>query len=322
MRRFKALLLGCALLVPLGAIAQSFPSKPIRVLVGFSAGGAPDIIARMLGVKLQEGLGQPIVVENRPGAAGNVAADAVAKGAPDGYSLLMGNVSLTISTHASPKPAFDPAQDLEPVGMVASLPLMLVVNAALPAHSLRELIEYAKASPGTLNYASVGHGSAHHLSGELLGSLTGARMVHVPYKGGGAAIQALLAQESHLLFLTPLALMPHVRAGKLRALGVTSAKRTAAAPEVPTITESGLTGFDVDNWHALFAPKATPKEVVSRLNAELNRVLSLPEVKQQLLAQQGAEAWVSTPEQTRAHLRSEIDKWGKIVQSSGIKLQQ
>ena len=310
-----ALAAGCA-------AAQSYPAKPIRLLVGFSPGGAPDILARMLGAKLQEGLGQGIVIENRPGASGNVAADATAKSAADGYTLLMGNVSLTISTHASPKPQFDVTQDLEPVGMVASLPLMLVVNAGVPASSLRELIDYAKSRPGTLNYASVGHGSAHHLSGELLSSLAGARMVHVPYKGGGAAIQAVLAQEAHLLFLTPLALMPHVRAGKLRALGVTSAKRTAAAPDVPTIAEAGLAGFDVDNWHTLFAPRATPKEIVLRLNTELNRVLGLPEVKQQMLAQQGAEAWPSTPDQARAHVRAEIDKWGRIVQASGVQLQQ
>jgi tripartite-type tricarboxylate transporter receptor subunit TctC len=317
----RTLFFGCTMLAAFCAAAQPFPSKPIRVLVGFSAGGAPDILARILGVRLQEGLGQPIVIENRPGAAGNIAADTVAKSAADGYTLLMGNVSLTISTHATPKPPFDPAQDLEPVGMVASLPLMLVVHTGVPVGSLRELIDYAKSRPGALNYASVGHGSAHHLSGELLSNLSGARMVHVPYKGGGAAIQALLAQESHLLFLTPLALMPHVRAGKLRALGVTSTKRTAAVPEVPTIAEAGLAGFDVDNWHALFAPRATPREIVGRLNSELNRVLSLPDVKQQLLAQQGAEAWVSTPEQTRAHLRAEIDKWGRIVQTSGVKLQ-
>ena len=303
------------------AAAQPYPSKPVRVLVGFSVGGAPDIIARMLGVKLQEGLGQSIIIENKPGAAGNIAGDMVAKSPADGYTLLMGNVSLTISTHATPKPPFDPAQDLDPVGMVASLPLMLVVNANLPANSLRELLDYAKARPGTLNYASVGHGSAHHLSGEMLSSMANARMVHVPYKGGGAAMQAVLAQEAHLLFLTPLALLPNVRAGKLRALGVTSAKRTAAAPEVPTIAEAGLAGFEVDNWHTLFAPRGTPREITARLNAELNRVLNQPDVKQQLLASQGAEAWVSTPEQTRAHVRAEIDKWGKLVKASGAKLE-
>jgi tripartite-type tricarboxylate transporter receptor subunit TctC len=315
-------LIALLMFVPLAAAAQSFPSKPIRVLVGFSAGGAPDIIARMMGAKLQDGLGQPIVIENRAGAAGNIAADTLAKSPADGYTLLMGNVSLTISTHATPKPPFDPVQDLDPVGMVASLPLMLVVHGGVPVNSVQELVEYARARPGTLNYASVGHGSAHHLSGELLSSLAGAKMVHVPYKGGGAAIQALLAQEAHLLFLTPLALMPHVRSGKLKALGVTSSKRTSAAPEVPTIAEAGLAGFDVDNWHTLFAPRGTPREVVGRLNAELNRVLNQPEVKQQLLAQQGAEAWPSTPEEARSHVRAELEKWGRIIRTSGARLSE
>jgi tripartite-type tricarboxylate transporter receptor subunit TctC len=206
--------------------------------------------------------------------------------------------------------------------MVASLPLMLVVHNGVPVSSVNELIVYARQRPGALNYASVGIGSAHHLSGELLSSLAGAKMVHVPYKGGGAAIQALLAQEAHLLFLTPLALMPHVRSGKLKALGVTSTKRTAAAPDVPTIAEAGLAGFDVDNWHTLFAPRGTPPEVAGRLNAELNRVLNQPDVKQQLLAQQGAEAWPSTPEEARSHVRTEVEKWGRIIRTSGARLSE
>jgi tripartite-type tricarboxylate transporter receptor subunit TctC len=303
------------------ANAQPYPSKPIRLLVGFSAGGAPDIIARMLGAKMQDGLGQPVVIENRAGAAGNIAADVVAKSPADGYSLLMGNVSLTISMYAASKPPFDVATDLEPVGMVVSLPLMLVASSGLPVNSLRELIDYAKARPGALNYGSVGHGSAHHLSGEMLQSMTGVKMVHVPYKGGGAAIQALLAQEAQLLFLTPLALMPNVRAGKLRALGVTSAKRTSAAPDVPTMSEAGLTGFEVDNWHTLFAPRGTPREVIARLNTELNRVLGQADVKQQLLASQGAEAWPSTPAEARAQVAAEIDKWGRVVKQTGVRLE-
>lgn len=318
--RVGALIL--ALILPLNGAAQSYPSKPIRLLVGFSPGGAPDIIARMLGVKLQDGLKQSIVIENRPGASGNIAADATAKSSADGYTLLMGNVSLTISAHAVPKPQFDVTQDLEAVGMVVSLPLMLVVSTAVPANSLRELMDYAKENPGKLNYGSVGHGSAHHLAGELLSNLSGAPMVHVPYKGGGAAIQAMLAQETHLLFLTPLALAPHVRAGKLRAIGVTSSKRTPVAPDVPTLAEAGLARFDVDNWHTLFAPRGVPREVIARLNSELNRVLSLPDVKEQLLSQQGAEAWVSTPQQAAAHVRAEVEKWGRIVRSAGINLQQ
>ena len=318
--RIAALFL--SLVASFSVAAQTYPAKPVRVLVGFSPGGAPDIIARMLGIKMQEGLGQPIVIENRPGASGNVAADVTAKSAADGYTLLMGNVSLTISAHATPKPQLDVTQDLEPVGMVASLPLMLVVRTGVPVSSLKELVDHAKANPGKLNYASVGHGSAHHLSGELLSNMASISMVHVPYKGGGAAIQALLAQETDLLFLTPLALAPHVRAGKLRAIGVTSAKRTPVAPDVPTLAEAGLAGFDVDNWHTLFAPRGTPREIVERVNAELNKVLNQPDVKQQLLAQQGAEAWPSTPAQARAHVRAEVEKWGRIIRGAGIQLQQ
>jgi tripartite-type tricarboxylate transporter receptor subunit TctC len=195
------------------------------------------------------------------------------------------------------------------------------VNGGVPVGSVRELIDYANARPGMLNYASVGHGSAHHLSGELLSNLTGVKLVHVPYKGGGAAVQALLTQEAHMLFISALALMPHVRAGKLRALGITSVKRTAVAPEVPTFAEAGLPGLEVDSWHALFAPRGTPREVIGRLNTELNRVLNHPDVKQQLLMQQGAEVWPSTPEQQRTHVRAELEKWGRIVHTSGARLE-
>lgn len=310
-----------ASLAPPHAEAQTFPARPIRMVVGFSPGGAPDIIARMIAVRLTEVLGQPIVIDNKPGATGNIAADIVAKSAPDGYTLLLGNVSLAIGASWSPKPPFDPAKDFEPVGMVASLPLILVVNSDNPAKSLSELILIARAKPGTLNYASVGQGSPHHLSGEMLSNLAGAKMVHIPYKGGGQAIQGVLARETDMLFITPLAALPHVRAGKLRALVVTSTSRSAAAPEVPTALEAGLAGFEVDNWHALFAPRNTPQVVLSRLNAVLNQVLGIPELQQQLIAQQGAEAWISTPEKAGAHLRAETAKWANIVKTSGIKLE-
>jgi tripartite-type tricarboxylate transporter receptor subunit TctC len=296
---------------------EAYPSRPIRIVVGYSAGGGNDLVIRVIAPKLGEALGQPVVVDNKPGAQSIIAAELVAKSAPDGYTLLMGNVSLTISMYAASKPPFDVAQDLEPVGMVVSLPLMLVVNSALPVNSLHDLIEYAKARPGALNYGSVGHGGAHHLSGEMLQSMTGVKMVHIPYKGGGAAIQAVLAQEAQLLFLTPLALMPNVKSGRLRALAVTSAKRTSAAPDVPTMSEAGLTGFEVDNWHTLFAPHGTPREIVGRLNTELNRVLGQADVKQQLLASQGADAWPSTPAEARAHVAAEIEKWGRVVKQTG-----
>jgi tripartite-type tricarboxylate transporter receptor subunit TctC len=308
-----------ALLGPSAAEAQTYPARPVRVLVGFSPGGAPDIIARLLSVKMQDGLGQPLVIENRPGATGNIAADAVAKSAPDGYTVLMGNVSLAIAPSLSAKLPFDPAQDFEPVGMVASLPLTAVVHPDVPAKSLQELSEFARSKPGALNYGSVGVGSPHHLAGELFSSLANAKMVHVPYKGGGQAIQSVLAQETQLLFITPLAVLPHVRAGKLRALAITSPRRFPAAPDVPTVAEAGIPGLEVDNWHALLAPRGTPRAVVVRLNAELNRALGAADFREQLITQQGAEAWVATPEDTGAHLRAEIARWAKVVQASGLK---
>jgi tripartite-type tricarboxylate transporter receptor subunit TctC len=308
-----------ALLGPSAAEAQTYPARPVRVLVGFSPGGAPDIIARLLGVKLQEGLGQAVVIENKPGATGNIAADAVAKSPPDGYTVLMGNVSVAIAPSLSSKLPFDPAQDFEPIGMVASLPLMAVVHPDVPAKTLQELAGYAKSQPGALNYGSVGIGSPHHLAGELFSSLANAKMVHVPYKGGGQAIQSVLAKETQLLFITPLAVLPHVRAGKLRALAITSPRRFPAAPDVPTVAEGGVPELEVDNWHVLLAPRGTPKAAVARLNAELNRVLGTPEMKDQLLTQQGAEVWVSTPDEAGTHLRAEIARWGKVVQASGTK---
>jgi tripartite-type tricarboxylate transporter receptor subunit TctC len=291
------------------------------MVVGFSPGGSPDIIARMLAVKLQDSLGQPIVVENRPGATGNIGADAVAKSAPDGYTTLMGTVSVAIAVSLTPKPPFDPLTDLEPVGMVASLPLLAVIHPSVPANTLKELADYARAKPGALNFGSVGHGSPHHLAGELLSNLANAKMVHVPYKGGGAAVQALLAQEIQLLFISPLAGMPQVRAGKLRALAFSGPRRSPAAPDVLTVAEAGWPGLQADNWHALFAARGTPKPIVDRLNAELNRLLSAPDVREQLMSQQGAEAWTTTPEELRNQVRADIDKWAKVLATAGAPKQ-
>ncbi len=301
------------------AQAQTYPTRPIRMVVGFSPGGSPDIIARMLGVKLQEALGQPIVVENKPGATGNIGADAVAKSAPDGYTVLMGTVSLAIAVSLTPKPPFDPPTDLEPVGMVASLPLIGVIHPSVPASNLKELMDFARTKPGALNFGSVGHGSPHHLAGELLSGLANAKMVHVPYKGGGAAVQAVLGQEIQLLFISPLAGMPHVKAGKLKAVVFTGPRRSPAAPEVPTGSEAGVPALQVDNWHALFAARGTPKPVIARLNTELNRILGAAEVKDQLMSQQGAEAWTTTPDDLGKQLRTDIGRWAKVLEAAGQK---
>lgn len=297
--------------------AQPFPSKPIRMLVGFAPGGAPDILARVLGQRLSEALEQPILVENRAGATGNIAADAVAKSAPDGYTLLMATVSVAIGP-AVQKLGFDPARDFEPVAMVASVPLILVTHPSVAANSVKELIELAKAQPGKLNYASVGHGSPQHLTGELFRLLGGVNVVHVPYKGGAPATQAILAGEAQMFFAGMPPAMPHVRAGKVRALAVTSAKRSPAAPEVPTVAEAGLPGFEADNWHAILGPRGIPADIVGRLNVEINRALARSEIKQRL-SSEGAEPWIATPAETGRHLRTEMEKWAKVVKAAGIK---
>lgn len=301
------------------AFSQQYPTKPIKVLVGFAPGGAPDFLARLLGQRISESMGQSMVVENKPGATGNIAARSVATADPDGYTLLMATVSVAISASFYDDLGFDPARDFEPVAMVASVPLILVIHPSVKATNVRDLIGLAKAQPGTLNYASVGYGSPQHLSAELFQLMGSFKMVHVPYKGGGNATQAVLTGESHMFFAGMPPAMPHIRSGRIRALAVTSAKRSPAAPEVPTVSEAGLAGFEADNWHAILAPKGTPTTIVRKLNAEFNRALAVPEIKERMLPQ-GTEAWIATPEETREHLQSEIEKWAKVVKASGAKL--
>lgn len=319
MRRFAyiAALMVCAL-VPGVSSGQQFPSKPIKILVGFAPGGAPDILARIVGKKLSENIGQPVVVENRAGASGNIAAQAVARSDPDGYTLLMATVSVAISQSYQANLPFSPAKDFEPIGMVASVPLVLIAKPDLGVNTVRDLLALAKTTPGKLNYASVGNGSPQHLSGELFQLLGSVKLAHIPYKGGGPATQSVLAGETDLFFAGMPPAMPFIRAGKLKALAVTSAKRSSAAPDVPTVQEAGLQGFEADNWHALYAARGTPAPVVAKLNAELQRVLASPDVKDQMLAQ-GAEAWISTPQESRDYLLAEIDKWTKVVKAAGVK---
>jgi tripartite-type tricarboxylate transporter receptor subunit TctC len=304
--------------IPSISWGQQYPSKPIKIVVGFAAGGAPDIIARIIGKKLSDSVGQPVVIENKAGASGNIAAQAVAASEPDGHTLLMATVSVAISPSYQPNLAFSPARDFTPVGMVASVPLILIVKPELGVNNLQELIALAKAKPGQLNYASVGPGSPQHLSGELFQYLGSVKMAHIPYKGGGPATQSGLAGETDLFFAGMPPAMPFVRSGKVKALAVTSAKRSSAAPEVPTVQQAGMQGFEADNWHALYAARGTPTPIVDKLNLELQRILSAPDVKEQLL-NQGAEAWLSTPLETRNYLVAEIDKWSKVVKAAGLK---
>lgn len=305
-------------LLPVASMAQQPSSKPIKIVVGFAPGGAPDFLARLLGKKLSDSTGQPVVVENKAGASGNIAAQAVANAEPDGNTLLMATVSVAISPSYQPSLPFAPARDFEPVGMVASVPLILIAKPELGVGSVKDLLALARERPGKLNYASVGPGSPQHLSGELFQMLGSVKLIHVPYKGGGPATQSVLAGETEIFFAGMPPAMPFIRAGKVKALAVTSAKRSSAAAEVPTVREAGLPDFEADNWHALYAPRGTPPAVVAKLNAELQKALKDPEVRQQML-NQGAEAWVSSPKEAKDYLLAEIDKWGKVVKAAGIR---
>lgn len=297
---------------------SAYPLRPIKIYVGFAPGGAPDLIARLVGQKMSEKLGQSVIVENKPGATGNIAAQIVSKADPDGYSLLLATVSLAISPEILGKVAVNPEKELDPVGMVASVPLLLIVSPKMPTNSVAELTKLAKSSPGKINYASVGSGSPQQLAAELFQMMAGVKMTHIPYKGGAPATQAVLANEVDIFFAGMPPALPFVKSGQLRGLAVTSAKRSQAAPDIPTMQESGLTNFDADNWNALFAPKGTPKEVVNLLNKELNNVLQMPEVRS-ALEKQGAESWPSSPNETKEYVAKEVVKWSKVVKAAGVK---
>lgn len=300
------------------AQSVNYPVRPIKIYVGFAPGGAPDIIARLVGQKLSEKLGQPVIVENRPGATGNIAAQVVSKADPDGYSLLLATVSLAISPAILGKVAVNPEKELGPVGMVASVPLILIASPKLQVNSVADLTKFAKANPDKVNYASVGNGSPQQLAAELYQMMAGVKMTHIPYKGGAPATQAVLANEVDIFFAGMPPALPFVKSGQLQGLAVTSSKRSQAAPEIPTMQESGLVNFDADNWNALYAPRGTPKEVVILLNQELNKVLQMPEIKNSL-EKQGAESWLSTPAETKEYLTKEIAKWTKVVKVAGVK---
>jgi tripartite-type tricarboxylate transporter receptor subunit TctC len=303
-----------------GAVAQTYPTQPIKIVVPFTAGGTTDILARTIGQKLGESLHQPVIVENRPGAGGNIGADVVAKSKPDGYTLVMGTIG-TQSINASlyEKMPYDSARDFAPITLVAIVPNILMVHPSVPAKSVGELIQLAKSKPGVLNFASSSTGGSPHLSGEMFKQMTGVDIVHVPYKGSAPAITDLLGGQVSMMFDNMPSGLPHVKAGKLRALGVTSAKRSAAAPEIPTIAESGVPGYEVDSWFGILAPAGTPREIVNKLNVEIVKILRMPEVKQRL-AEQGAEPVGNTPEQFAEHIRKETIKWARVVKASGAKV--
>ncbi|PWK31310.1 Bug family tripartite tricarboxylate transporter substrate binding protein [Cupriavidus plantarum] len=301
-----------------GAYAQgTYPTKPITLIVPFSAGGTTDILARIVGLELGKALGQPVVVDNRPGAGGNIGASLAAKAPADGYTLFMG----TIGTHAInqslySKLPFDPVKDFAPISRVAMVPNVVVVNPKVPVNNIRELIAYVKANPDKLSFGSSGSGSSIHLSGELFNMMTNLHIQHIPYKGSAPAVNDLLGNQIGLMFDNLPSSYPHVKAGKLRAIAVTSAKRSPALPDVPTVAEAGVPGYEATSWFALYATGGTPQPIVDRLNAEVVKILAMPDVKKKL-AEQGAEPNPEKPAQLAAFMKTEAAKWAKVVKASG-----
>lgn len=297
---------------------QNYPMKPIRLIVPFAPGGGNDFLARFVGQKLSERLGQQFVVDNRAGASGIVATDLVAKAAPDGYTLLLGFVGPLALNPNLEKVPYNPVRDFAAASLLASSYHILVVHPSVPARSVKELIALAKARPGEINYASSGSGATLHLVGELFKSAAGINITHIPYKGAGPAAIAVISGEAQMMFSSTTAVMPHIRANRLAALAVTSPNRSPLAPEVPTLVESGLRGVEVGSWYALVAPAATPREIVMRLHAEIVRLTAMPDYRQQL-EKQAFEPLTSSPEQFPAFVKAELEKWSKVIKTAGIK---
>lgn len=313
-----------AILLSLGVIqaqaqAPAYPSKPVKVIVALAAGSGADFVARIVTSKLAEGFGQQFVVENRGGAGGNIGVEAAARSAPDGYTLLTIAAGQAINAALYPKLNYNLEKDFEPIGLMASAPLILVVHPSLPVKSVKELIVFAKARPGKLYYASSGNGSSPHLAAEMFKAQAGVNIVHVPYRGSPQAVTDLIAGEVSLVFLAPSSVLSHVRSGRLRALAVCSAQRSVTAPGLPTMAEAGLPGFEAGTWTALLAPAGTPPDIVIRLNRELTTIVRAPDVRERLAAQ-GFDAVSSTPAEIAAYLRSEIAKWAKVVKATGVRV--
>jgi len=300
------------------AASQEYPARPVRLIVAFAPGTTSDIIGRMFAEKLTQQMGQPFVVENRTGAGGTIAADQVAKAAPDGYTLLMSTAALPVSAHVYPDLKYDTAKDFASVTVITHSPLLLAANLSFPPKSVQELIQYAKANPGKVSFGSAGVGTSHHLTGEKLKLDTGIDMLHVPYKGSGPAHIDLMGGQIQLMFDNIVALMPHVKAGKVRALAVSSAKRHPLLPDVPSIQEAGVKDFETVAWFGIVAPAATPKPVLNRLNAETLKAIRLPDVNKRLL-DAGSTIIGNTPEEADKFLRDEVQKWGKVVKAAGVK---
>lgn len=325
MRQLAWILGACAMAVAPLAGAQAtatYPSRPVKLVVPYAPGGTSDFVGRTIAAKLGEVLGQPVVVENRPGGNEIIGTEAVAKAAPDGYTLLLVTPSFTSNPALQASLPYDSATAFAPVALVASYPHVLVVTTAtsLPIGTVQDLIAIAKANPGSINYASGGSGGSNHLAAEMFRSLTTVQMTHIPYKGNGPAIADLVAGRVHILFTGMAPVEPMIRAGKLKALAVTGPKRLASAPDVPTMLEAGVPGYDLVSWYGVLAPAGTPKAIVDRLNADLRKTMQSPEVHAKFVAQLGADTTVGTPDEFGAMLRREFAAWGRLVREMNIKV--
>jgi tripartite-type tricarboxylate transporter receptor subunit TctC len=319
-RRFAAIFTAFALLASaLPARAQPYPSRSITIVIPFPAGGSADTLARLIGAKLSESLGQAVVVENKPGAGGNLGTDAVAKAAPDGYTLLLTPSSIAIAPALYTKLPFDPIKDFAPVTLVGSIPMVVVVYPEFPPKTLLELIALAKAKPGEISYASAGNGSTNHLAVELFKIKTGIDMLHVPYRGNPLAIVDVIAGRVPVFFDFVLTGLPHVREGKVRALAVTGAHRSQVLPDVPTVAEAGVPGFEASTWFGVYAPAGTKPAIVEKLNAEILAVLAIPQIRERLTGL-GVDVIAQGPDALAALTKSDLEKWGPIVQKAGVKL--
>jgi tripartite-type tricarboxylate transporter receptor subunit TctC len=319
LRRLAIVLMAGSLLWHVTASGQNYPNRAIRFVVPYAPGGSTDIVARILAQKLSDAMGQQVVVDNRPGAGGSIGADVVAKSPPDGYTMVTAVTGImAINQYLYRKLPFDPEKDFAPVTQVGSLPLILVVHPSLPAKNVREFIAMAKAKPGQLNYGSSGVGTATHMTTELFKSMAGVDLVHIPYKGSGQVMGDVIGGQLALIFDQIVSSLPHVQGGKLRMLAITSAKRFSSLPDLPTIAESGVPGYESISWAGVAVPAGTPKEIIARLHTEIVKVLAAPDIRERFL-RDGIETVGSTPEQFTEHIRRERIKWAKVVKDSGAK---
>lgn len=322
MKTFLYFAVPCTALLMAGApcaLAQQYPAKPIRLLIGFAAGGPSDVAARTIAQKLTAKWGQPVIVDIRPGASGLIATDIVAKAPPDGYTLIEAAFAHAVNPVLYSKLPFDTVKDFAPILMVASIANLLVVHPSLPVHSVKELIAFAKARPNQLVYGSAGNGTASHLAGELLNVMGGVKVTHIPYKGLAPAHTETIGGQLSMMFDGVVTGLPAVKAGRLRALGVTTLKRWQGAPDIPTMSEAGLAGFEVNSWFGLLAPAGTPREIVLRLNSEVARALHEPDARERLYSI-GAEPMSNTPEEFAAYINAEMVKWSKVIKAAGIRV--